>query len=152
MPHVVRFDCYEADLDSGVLRKRGLRIRLPGQSFEVLASLLEHPGQVVTRDELQHRLWRDEVFVDFDHNLNTAIARLREALADSADRPRFIETLPKRGYRDPAETRLSLFGHGDVISGRHGQRSRHEVAAGGAAVFEFERRSGSRVLQRCDDR
>ena len=99
MSAVVRFDCFEADLDSGQLRKRGTKIGLPGQSFQVLASLLERPGQVVTRNELHHRLWHDEVFVDFDNNLNTAIARLREVLADSADHPRFIETLPKRGYR-----------------------------------------------------
>ena len=65
----------------------------------MLAVLLEHPGEVVTREELRRRLWREEVFVDFDNNLNTAIARLREALSDSADHPRFIETLPKRGYR-----------------------------------------------------
>jgi TolB-like protein len=99
MSQVVRFDCFEADLKAGQLRRRGMKVGLPTQSFQVLASLLEHPGQVVTRDELQHRLWNDEVFVDFEHNLNTAIARLREALADSAAHPRFIETLPKRGYR-----------------------------------------------------
>lgn len=99
MANIVRFDCYEADLDAGQLRRRGIKVRLPIQSFQVLASLLEHPGQVVTRDELRHHLWRDEVFVDFENNLNTAIARLREALADSAGHPHFIETLPKRGYR-----------------------------------------------------
>lgn len=99
MSHVVRFDCFEADLDAGQLRRRGIKVGLPTQSFQVLASLLEHPGQVVTRDELQHRLWRDEIFVDFENNLNTAIARLRDALADSAGHPHFIETLPKRGYR-----------------------------------------------------
>ncbi len=99
MSHVLQFDCYEADLDSGELRKRGLKIGLREQSFQVLVSLLERPGQVVTREDLRRRLWRDEVFVDFEKNLNTAIARLREALGDSADHPRFIETLPKRGYR-----------------------------------------------------
>ena len=98
-PHIVHFDCYEVDLDSGRLRKRGARIKLREQSFQVLALLLEHPGQVVTRDELRQRLWRDEVFVDFEKSLNTAVARLREALGDSADHPHFIETLPKRGYR-----------------------------------------------------
>lgn len=107
MSDVVRFDCFEADLDSGQLRKRGTKIGLPTQSFQVLASLLEHPGQVVTRDELQHRLWRDEIFVDFDNNLNAAISRLRDALADSPDHPRFIETLPKRGYRFIADVSTS---------------------------------------------
>ncbi len=99
MSHIVRFDCFEADLASAQLRKRGIRIRLREKSFQVLTALLEHPGQVVTREELQRRLWRDEVFVDFANNLNTAIARLREALGDSAEHPRFIETLPKHGYR-----------------------------------------------------
>jgi TolB-like protein/Tfp pilus assembly protein PilF len=95
----VHFDCFEVDLDSGQLYKRGARVRLREKSFQVLASLLEHPGEVVTREELQRRLWREEVFVDFDNNLNAAIARLREALSDSAEHPRFIETLPKHGYR-----------------------------------------------------
>ena len=99
MPNVVHFDRFEVDLDAGQLRKRGIRINLREQSFQVLASLLEHPGRVVTREELRQRLWHDDVFVDFDNNLNIVVARLREALNDSADRPRFIETLPKRGYR-----------------------------------------------------
>jgi TolB-like protein len=97
--HVVRFDCYEADLDSGELRKRGIRIGLREQSFQVLIALLEHPGHVVTREHLQLLLWRGKVFVDFDNNLNAVVAHLREVLSDSAEHPRFIETLPKRGYR-----------------------------------------------------
>jgi TolB-like protein/tetratricopeptide (TPR) repeat protein len=96
---VVRFGQFEADLDAGQLRKRGVKIALRDQSFQVLASLLERPGQLVAREDLCRRLWRDEVFVDFERGLNTAVARLREALGDSADHPRFIETLPKRGYR-----------------------------------------------------
>lgn len=84
---------------SGQLSKRGVKITLPGKSFETLAALLEHPGELVTREDLKRRLWRDDVFVDFDNNLNTAIGRLREALNDSAEHPRFIETLPERGYR-----------------------------------------------------
>jgi len=99
MSDVLRFDCFEVDLAAGHLRKRGVRIGLREQPFQVLALLLERPGQVVTRDELRRRLWRDEVFVDFDNSLNIAIARLRTALGDSAEHPRFIETLPKRGYR-----------------------------------------------------
>jgi TolB-like protein/tetratricopeptide (TPR) repeat protein len=99
MSHVVRFDSYEADLGSGELRKRGIRIRLREQSFQVLTALLEHPGEVVPREELRHRLWRDDVFVDFENNLNAVVAHLREVLCDSAEHPRFIETLPKRGYR-----------------------------------------------------
>ena len=99
MPDLVRFGCFEVDLAAGQLRKRGIRIGLRDQPFQVLASLLEHPGQVVTRDDLRRRLWHDGVFVDFDNSLNIAIARLRTVLGDSAEHPRFIETLPKRGYR-----------------------------------------------------
>jgi DNA-binding winged helix-turn-helix (wHTH) protein len=95
----VRFAEFEADLAAGHLLKRGARVRLRDQAFEVLAALLERPGEVVTRDALRDRLWPGNVFVDFENNLNTMVARLRAALGDSADRPRFIETLPKRGYR-----------------------------------------------------
>jgi TolB-like protein len=96
---MVRFDGYEVDLSAGQLYKHGVKISLRDKSFQVLVTLLEHPGEVVTREDLCRQLWREEVFVDFDNNLNTAVARLREALCDSADHPRFIETLPKRGYR-----------------------------------------------------
>ncbi|MDT8069459.1 MAG: winged helix-turn-helix domain-containing protein [Terriglobia bacterium] len=99
MPHVVRFGSYEADLDSGQLRKCGAKIRLRYQLFQILDLLLEHPGQVISRDDLQRHIWSDEVSVDFENNLNTAIAQLRETLGDSAEHPSFIETLPKRGYR-----------------------------------------------------
>ena len=98
-PKVVRFDAYEVNLGAGQVHKRGVRISLREKSFQVLALLLERPGDVVTREELRRRLWPEDVFVDFDNNLNTAVARLREALSDSAEHPRFIETLPKRGYR-----------------------------------------------------
>jgi TolB-like protein len=99
LPSIVRFGAYEVDLTAGQLYKRGIRINLRDKSFQVLSALLENPGQVVTREELRQRLWKEEIFVDFDNNLNTAVARLREALGDSAEHPRFIETLPKRGYR-----------------------------------------------------
>jgi TolB-like protein/tetratricopeptide (TPR) repeat protein len=99
MSGVVRFGSYEVDLSARQLRKRGVRINLRDQSFQVLATLLEHPGQVVTREELQRRLWHGDVFVDFENNLNTAVARLRGALCDTSDRPHFIETLPRHGYR-----------------------------------------------------
>jgi TolB-like protein len=99
VPHIVRFGSYEADLDCGQLRKRGVRIKLRPQSFQVLKSLVEHPGQVVTREELRRQLWHNELFVDFENNLNTAVAQLRQALGDSAEHSHFIETLPKLGYR-----------------------------------------------------
>ena len=95
----VRFGSYELDLRAGELRKQGVRIKLQDQPFQILAMLLEHPGQVVTREELRNRLWASDTFVDFDHSLNKAINKLREALGDSAESPRFIETLSRRGYR-----------------------------------------------------
>jgi DNA-binding winged helix-turn-helix (wHTH) protein len=95
---VIRFATFEVDLQAQELRKSGLRVKLTGQPFQVLAILLEHPGQVVTREELQKRLWPD-TFVDVDHNLNTSINKIREALGDSSESPRFVETLPRRGYR-----------------------------------------------------
>lgn len=99
MPGSIRFDCFEVDLAAGQLLRRGARIKLREQCFRILASLLERPGEVVTREQLRRRLWPDDVFVDFDNNLNTAVARLREVLNDSSERPRFIETLPRHGYR-----------------------------------------------------
>lgn len=95
---LVRFGTFEVDLRAGELRKGGMKLKLTGQPFQVLTILLERPGEVVTRDELQRRLWPD-TFVDVDHNLNTAINKIREVLGDSADSPRFVETLPRRGYR-----------------------------------------------------
>src|SRR5450755_2333037 len=95
----IRFDVFEVDLHAGQLRKHGLRIRLQDQPFAVLALMLERSGEAITREEFRHKLWPSDTFVDFDHGLNNAINRLREALSDSADPPRFIETLPRRGYR-----------------------------------------------------
>lgn len=95
----VRFGSFDVDLRAGELRKGGVKIKLQGQPLEVLALLLEQPGQVVTREELQQKLWAGDTFVDFEHGLNKAISRVREALSDQADNPRFIETLPRRGYR-----------------------------------------------------
>ena len=96
---VVRFDAFEADLRAGELRRDGRRIKLQEQPFRVLSVLLERPGEVVTREELRQTLWPADTFVDFDHGLNSAVARLREALRDSADRPHYVETVAKRGYR-----------------------------------------------------
>ena len=96
---VFRFGVFELDTQSRELRRHGLKIRLPDQSFQILHLLLSHPGEVVTRDDLRRQLWTSETFVDFDLGLNSAIRKLREALEDSADNPRFVETLPRRGYR-----------------------------------------------------
>jgi Tol biopolymer transport system component/DNA-binding winged helix-turn-helix (wHTH) protein len=94
-----RFGVFELDLRAGELRRQGIKIKLQGQPFQVLAQLLEQPGVVVTREELRSRLWPADTFVDFDHSLNAAIRRLRDALGDSADNPRFVETVARRGYR-----------------------------------------------------
>jgi TolB-like protein len=96
---LLRFGSFELDLRAGELRKQGVKIKLQEQPFQILSMLLEHPGEVVTREELRTRLWPSDTFVDFDHGLNKAINKLREALGDSAESPRFIETLAKRGYR-----------------------------------------------------
>jgi TolB-like protein/DNA-binding winged helix-turn-helix (wHTH) protein/Tfp pilus assembly protein PilF len=96
---LLRFDNFELDVRTGELRKHGVRLRLQGQPLQVLAALLKRAGDVVTREELRAQIWTTDTFVDFDHSLHNAIARLREVLSDSAERPRYIETLPRRGYR-----------------------------------------------------
>src|SRR3954467_8847129 len=94
-----KFGPYEADLRTGELRKHGIRLRLQEQPFQVLAMLLATPGDLVSREQLQNRLWAGDTFVNFDHGLNTAINKLREVLSDSSATPKYIETLPRRGYR-----------------------------------------------------
>src|SRR5215469_11182426 len=96
---VLRFATFELDVRTGELRKQGVKLRLQGQPLLVLAALVKRAGDLVTRDELRAELWSDDTFVDFDHSLHNAIARIREILGDSADNPRYIETLPRRGYR-----------------------------------------------------
>jgi TolB-like protein/DNA-binding winged helix-turn-helix (wHTH) protein/Flp pilus assembly protein TadD len=103
----LRFGVFDLDLQAGELRKHGLRIRLQEQPFEVLAMLLERPGEVVTREELQKKLWPADTFVDFNHGLNKAINKVREALSDSAESPRFVETVARRGYRFLAEVEVA---------------------------------------------
>ncbi|MGB8132458.1 MAG: winged helix-turn-helix domain-containing protein, partial [Candidatus Angelobacter sp.] len=94
-----KFDEFEADLRAAELRKNGNRLKLQMQPFQVLVALLERPQEVVTREELRQRLWPQDTFVDFDHGLNTAMVKLRDVLGDSASKPKFIETIAKRGYR-----------------------------------------------------
>src|SRR5580692_7504228 len=110
-PRTIRFGVFELDVRSGELRKQGRKVRLEGQPVQILICLLETPGELVTREELHKRLWPADTYVNFEHGLNAAVKRLRRALNDSADNPRFVETLPRRGYRflapiqavDPAE-------------------------------------------------
>jgi len=94
-----RFGAFEADASTGELRRQGIRIKLNAQPFQVLLMLLEHPGEVLTREEISRALWSDGTFVDYDHGVNSAVNRIREALGDAASSPRFVETLARRGYR-----------------------------------------------------
>src|SRR5258707_11401807 len=96
---VLRFDTFELDLRTGELHKRGVKLRLQGQPVQLLAILLESAGNLLTREELRSQLWPADTFVDFDHSLHNAIGRIREVLGDSAGTPRYIQTLPRLGYR-----------------------------------------------------
>jgi DNA-binding winged helix-turn-helix (wHTH) protein len=100
----VKFGLFEADLRTRELWKNGVKLKLGGQPFEILATLLERPGELVTREQLRTRIWSTDTFVDFNHGLNAAVNKLRECLGDSAEEPRYIETLPRRGYRFIART------------------------------------------------
>ncbi len=97
--NLLKFEAFEVDLRAHELYKGGRKIKLQVQPFQILAMLLEKPGEVVTREEMQKKLWPADTFVDFDHSLNTAVKKLRQALGDDIKKPRFVETLPKRGYR-----------------------------------------------------
>src|SRR5215470_7997656 len=103
---VARFGIYEISFQSGELRKAGIKIKVQQQPLKLLEILLEHPGEIVTREELRTRIWPQESFGDFDQAVNVAIAKLRSALGDSAENPRYIETLPRRGYRFIAEVAI----------------------------------------------
>lgn len=118
--HTVRFGPFALDLRSSELRRNGNTIRLPEQPCQILIALLEHPGEVVTREELRQRLWADDTFVDFEHSLNAAVKRLRGLLDDSPDTPRYIETLPRHGYRliVPVEKEESAFPTASAASRR----------------------------------
>src|SRR6202158_5643087 len=138
---LLRFENFELDLRSGELRKAGVKLKFGGQPFQVLSILLERPGDVVTRAELQKRLWPD-TFVDVDHNLNTAINKIREVLGDSAESPRFVETLPRRGYRFIGELEPPVQPVVPIVTVEpdRGSASRHnwfEVAAGVLALSVF---------------
>jgi Tol biopolymer transport system component/DNA-binding winged helix-turn-helix (wHTH) protein len=139
-PRVLRFGVFEVDPRVGELRRNGLRIKLQEQPFQVLVMLLERPGEMVAREELQRRLWPADTFVDFDHSLNSAVKKLREALGDQAENPRFIETLHRRGYRfiAPVEGQLDAPGtgtpsQGEAVSGKASPGA-GEASAGRAAT------------------
>jgi TolB-like protein/DNA-binding winged helix-turn-helix (wHTH) protein/Flp pilus assembly protein TadD len=125
-PTLVRFGAFEVDLRSGELRKQGLKVRLQERPFQILTFLLENRGEVVTREELRKRLWPEDTFVDFDHSVNTAINKLRDALGDTAENPRFVETLPRHGYRfiGPVDygSVAGNHGNGAELPARRGKR------------------------------
>ena len=99
LPPVLRFGVFELDPQAGELRKKGMKVKLQGQPVDILVMLLQRPVETVTREELQKKLWPTDTFVDFEQGLNNAMKRLRAALDDDAESPRFIETVPRRGYR-----------------------------------------------------
>src|SRR5215468_1888783 len=115
---VARFGIYEISFQSGELRKAGIKIKVQQQPLRLLEILLEHPGEIVTREELRTRIWPQESFGDFDQAVNVAIAKLRGALGDSADNPRFIETIPRRGYRFIAQVSVVQPASANVVSGQ----------------------------------
>lgn len=125
--HIRAFGAFEVDLALGALHKSGIRLRLPEQSFQVLMLLLQFPGDLISREEMRRRLWPEGTHVDFDHGVNKAVNRLRQALGDSATHPRFIETIKKRGYRFLAP-----------LSGPHFQRQSQTPGKLRLAVLPFE--------------
>ena len=151
LPHVLRFGVFQIDVRAAELRKNGVKLKLQEQPFRVLCLLLEHPGEVISRDELRNRLWPADTFVDFDHGLNAAIKRLRDTLGESADSPVFIETLAKRGYRfiapiDGAERVAGTQIIGDERGGKGRARRRallgiSVVALSAALAWAVDRKS-----------
>jgi DNA-binding winged helix-turn-helix (wHTH) protein len=123
-----RFGAFEADASIGELRKQGIRIRINAQPFQVLLMLLDRPGEVLTREEISEALWSDGTFVDYEHGVNSAVNRLREALGDSAGNPRFVETLARRGYRFVAP--VERIGEGGPVSPTPAGRDQNSIGAG----------------------
>lgn len=141
-PHTRRFGVFEVDLRAAELRKRGVRIKLQEQPFRILSLLLEHPGEVVTREELREKLWLAHTFVDFDRSLNKAMTKLRSALADSAESPRYVETIPRHGYRFLASVQTDQEG-----SATKNGDSRGQDFPGRAAVRVAQTRSENPTTQ-----
>jgi DNA-binding winged helix-turn-helix (wHTH) protein len=127
---IQRFGVFEINLDAGELRKNGVKLRLQGQPFQVLALLLQRTGEVVTREEIQQELWPSDIFVDFDHSLNTAINKVREVLGDSASSPLYIETLARKGYRFLAPVQTDTSEAPPPTSDKEQTRSKDRSPAG----------------------
>src|SRR6266700_1606657 len=135
------FGPYALDLRSGELRKFGTKVKMGEQPFQILLILLERPGEMVTREEIRDKLWTDDTFVDFDHGLNSAVQRLRDCLSDSAGKPRWIETLPRRGYRFVGEVQWT-----------RRKASRFDPITGRLTAGKSFRRSRPGLLRRRHDR
>src|ERR1700687_1686500 len=134
-PHTRRFGVFEVDLRAAELRKRGVRIKLQEQPFRILSLLLEDPGEVGTREELRQNLWSAHTFVDFDRSLNKAMTKLRSALVDSAESPRYVETIPRHGYRFLAPVQTDPEGAGEKRTSRaQNFRASEGAAAANAAA------------------
>jgi len=156
--HIVRFGVFEADLRTGELRKNGAKVSLQGQPFQVCAILLERSGELITREELRQKVWPEDTFVDFDHALNTAITKIRAALGDEADNPRFVETLPRRGYRFIAPVHKGVIRPAPPVvpEVRAAQRGKHGpwylslavliLLISGIGITRFSRRNGEEHL------
>jgi len=131
-----KFDEFEADVRAGELRRKGQRLKLQLQPFYVLVALLERPKDVVTREELQKRIWPEDTFVDFDHSLNTAVAKVRDALGDSAGSPKYVETIAKRGYRflGDVETVLDITAVTAAVAGQQEQSGETETRSAVASA------------------
>ncbi|HEY6184592.1 MAG TPA: tetratricopeptide repeat protein [Terriglobales bacterium] len=143
---VARFGLYEADLQERVLTKGGLRVRVQDQPFQILALLLDRPGEVISRDEIRQKLWSVDTFVEFDDGLNSAIKKLRAALSDSADNPRFIETVPRRGYRFVAPVTFPTIDEGDLNGPAKTQPTEVVIAAREQSRVVIEKTTFSSVL------
>ena len=148
--HVFRFGVFELDTQSGELRRHGLKVRLPDQSFQILKTLIGRPGEVVTRDELRRVLWTSETFVDFEVGLNSAVRKLREALDDSPENPRFVETLPRRGYRFVGSITAAQRRRGITTPacGPRGQRAGVRVGGGADLALDVGSRARAHVRVR----
>src|SRR5229473_3043478 len=150
------FGVFEIDLRAAELRKHGVRIKLQEQPFQILSLLLEHPGEVVTRDELREELWPAHTFVDFDRSLNKAMTKLRAALGDCADSPRYVETIPRHGYRflAPVYQPQSQLAYENVagravpdeLFGGDRKRAGHEEESRSFRILDWHTQSGKRRL------
>src|ERR1700694_3224996 len=145
-PRIAVFGPYALDLRSGELRKFGTKVKMGEQAFQILCLLLERPGEMVSREELRAKLWADDTFVDFEHGLNSAVQRLRDCLSDSAGKPRWVETVPRRGYRFVGQVEWSDNGLSSAVVPRNGETLDESSAVGSLAPTTSERTLRSKRL------